>query len=262
MQIVFVPHGGGPLPLLGEPGHRVMVDFMTELPVQLTKPEAIIVVSAHWEERSATVLGAERPPMLYDYYGFPKEAYEIVYPAPGHPTLAKRLAGLLAANDIPARVDVERGFDHGTYIPLKLIYPEAEIPTIQLSLVGGLEPGVHIAIGKTLRALVDENILVLGSGFSFHNQRAFFGGNSDGADPQNDAFQDWLIETCTGSLSQREREDRLMDWEQAPGARYCHPREEHLLPLHVCFGATQGSAEVVFDGEILGKRGVGFLWKS
>jgi len=262
MQIVFVPHGGGPFPLMDEPGHRAMVEFMTKLPAQLTKPEAIIVVSAHWEERAATVLGAERPPMLYDYHGFPPEAYEIVYPAPGHPALAKRLARLLAKNNIPARIDVERGFDHGTFVPLKLMYPDAEIPTIQLSLVTGLEPGVHMAIGKALRSLSDENILVLGSGFSFHNQRAFFGGNGDGPDPQNDAFQDWLIETCSGTLSQSDREKRLLAWEQATSARYCHPREEHLLPLHVCFGAAQGHAEVVFDDKIIGKRGVGFLWKS
>ncbi len=261
MEIVYVPHGGGPLPLLGEPGHRAMVEFMTRLPARLTKPEAIIVVSAHWEERSATVLGADHPPMLYDYYGFPPEAYEITYPAPGHPALAERLAGLLAENDIPARVDAERGFDHGTYIPLKLMYPDAEIPTIQVSLVAGLNPEIHLAMGKTLRALRDENILLLGSGFSFHNQRAFFGGKGDGSDPQNDAFQDWLIETCTGSLSQREREKRLAAWEQAPGARYCHPREEHLLPLHVCFGAAHGPAEVVFDDKIVGKRGIGLLWR-
>lgn len=261
MQIVFVPHGGGPLPLMGEPGHRAMVEFMTALPAQLPRPEAIIVVSAHWEERVATVLGAEHPPMLYDYYGFPPETYEITYPAPGHPALAKRVAALLSANKLPTHIDVERGFDHGTFVPLKLMYPDAEIPTIQLSLVAGLNPEIHLAMGRALRSLCDENILVLGSGFSFHNQRAFFGGNGDGSDPQNDAFQDWLIETCAGPLSHSERENRLLAWEQAPGARYCHPREEHLLPLHVCFGAAQGTADVVFDDKIVGKRGIGFLWK-
>jgi len=259
-QIVYFPHGGGPLPILGDPGHQAMVDFMTQLPSQLTRPDAILVISAHWEESVATVLGAQHPPMFYDYYGFPAEAYQITYPAPGHPALAERIAGLLETGGIPSRIDQQRGYDHGLFIPLKLMYPEADIPCLQLSLLRGLDPAAHIALGKALRALLDENILVLGSGFSFHNQRAFFGRALGAPDPANDAFQDWLIETCTGPLTEAERERRLIEWERAPNARYCHPREEHLLPLHVCQGLAGGRAELVFDGQILGKRGVAFLW--
>jgi len=259
-QVVYFSHGGGPLPILGDPGHKAMVDFMTRLPLQLTKPDAILVVSAHWEESAATLLGAQNPPMFYDYYGFPREAYNITYPAPGHPALAERIAGLLKKNNIPARIDPKRGFDHGSFIPLKLMYPEADIPTIQLSLLRGLNPAAHIALGKALRELMDENILVIGSGFSFHNQNAFFGQALGAPDPANDAFQNWLIETCAGPVSQPEREQRLIAWEKAPSARYCHPREEHLLPLHVCLGMAGKPAKVIFDDQILGKRGVGFLW--
>jgi len=108
---------------------------------------------------------------------------------------------------------------------------------------------------------MSENILVIGSGFSFHNMNAFFNGRQGSPDPANDAFQDWLIETCTDATPQAEREQRLSEWEKAPAARYCHPREEHLLPLHVCAGMAGAPAEVVFDDQILGKRGVAFFWR-
>jgi 4,5-DOPA dioxygenase extradiol len=259
-QIVYFSHGGGPLPILGDPGHQAMVDFIRRLPAQLTRPDAILVVSAHWEESVATMLGAPNPPMLYDYYGFPQESYEVTYPAPGHPDLTERIAGLLEENRIPVRIDTRRGFDHGLFIPLKLMYPEADIPSLQLSLLHGLDPAAHIVLGKALRELLGENILVIGSGFSFHNQNAFFERASGAPDPANDAFHTWLIETCTGPLSQAGREQSLIAWEKAPSARYCHPREEHLLPLHVCVGMAGNPAETVFDDQILGKRGVAFLW--
>ena len=259
-QVIYLSHGGGPLPILGDPGHQAMVEFMTALPAQLRKPDAILVISAHWEENQATILGASNPPIYHDYYGFPQEAYEITYPASGHPELAKKIAFLLEKNNISSRIDVERGFDHGVFIPLKLMYPEADIPVTQLSLLHGLDAAAHIALGKAIDELMEENILIIGSGFSFHNQNAFFGNKPGSADPANDAFQDWLIETCTSSLSQEERETRLLEWEKAPAARYCHPRAEHLLPLHLCIGMAKSPAKVVFDDQILEKRGVAFLW--
>ena len=259
-QIVYFSHGGGPLPILGDPGHKAMVDFMVKLPSQLKKPDFILVVSAHWEESAATLLGATNPPMFYDYYGFPDAAYEITYPAPGSPELAGRIAGLLSENHIPARIDLQRGFDHGLFIPLKLMYPEADIPCLQLSLLRGLNAEAHIALGKALRGLAGMNILVVGSGFSFHNMRAFSWQSIGAPDPANDAFQNWLIEVCSGPLSQSEREQRLIEWEKAPSARYCHPREEHLLPLHVCLAMADRPARLIFDDRILGKRAVAFLW--
>jgi 4,5-DOPA dioxygenase extradiol len=259
-QIVYLSHGGGPLPILGDPGHRAMVDFMVRLPEQLRKPESVLVISAHWEENAATLLGADAPPLFYDYYGFPQEAYALTYPAPGNPGLAHRIAGLLQQNEIPTRIDARRGFDHGLFIPLKLMYPEAQIPCLQLSLIRGLNPAVHAALGAALRDLKGENILVIGSGFSFHNLGAFSWGADHAPDGANDGFQDWLVETCTGLLPQTEREYRLTHWEEAPSARYCHPREEHLLPLHVCVGMADGPGATIFDDYIAGKRSVAFLW--
>ena len=259
-QVVYFSHGGGPLPILGDPGHRAMVEFMTRLPDQLRRPQAILVISAHWEESAGTLLGAAQPPMFYDYYGFPPEAYQITYPAPGSPGLAQRVAGLLEENGLPARIDPQRGFDHGLFIPLKLMYPQADIPSIQLSLLRGLDPAAHLALGKALRGLIQEDILVIGSGFSFHNLRVFSWQGLSAPDPANDAFQDWLIEVCAGPLAPSEREQRLLEWEKAPSARYCHPREEHLLPLHVCAGLANKPAQLIFDNRILGKRGVAFLW--
>ena len=259
-QIVYFSHGGGPLPILGDASHQAMLEFMRRLPSQLTVPESILVVSAHWEEPEATLMGAQRPAMFYDYYGFPAEAYEITYPAPGSPELAERIAGLLEKNGIPARIDPQRGFDHGLFIPLKLMYPAADIPALQLSLIRGLDPGAHIALGKALRELNQENLLVIGSGFSFHNLRAFAWEGTGAPDPANDLFQNWLIEVCTAPLSQSEREERLSEWQRAPSARYCHPREEHLLPLHVCLGMAGKPGKLVFDDQILGKRAVAFAW--
>jgi len=259
-QIVYFSHGGGPLPILGDAGHKAMVDFMTRLPSQLNKPDFILVISAHYEETTATLLGAQKPPMFYDYYGFPDQAYEITYPAPGSPEYANRIAGLLKQNNIAAQIDPQRGFDHGLFIPLKLMYPQADIPCLQLSLLRGLDPGAHIALGKALRGFQNGNILVIGSGFSFHNLRAFSWQDIGAPDQANEAFQNWLIEGCTGAMPQPEREQRLIEWEKAPSARYCHPREEHLLPLHVCLGLADKPAKLIFDDQILGKRSVAFLW--
>ena len=259
-QIIYFSHGGGPLPILGDATHAAMVAFMRQLPSRLSKPEAVLVISAHWEQNVATLLGAQSPAMLYDYYGFPDEAYEIVYPAPGSPDLAERIARLLNYNDIPTRIDIERGFDHGLFIPLRLMYPDADIPALQLSLLLGLDPKAHIALGKGLRGLMSENVLVIGSGFSFHNMEAFSWQGEEVPDQANDSFQNWLVDVCAGPISQAERERLLNNWQKAPSARYCHPREEHLLPLHVCAGLANKAAEVIFDDYILGKRAVAFLW--
>ena len=259
-QVVYFSHGGGPLPILGDSSHKAMVDFMLQLPAQLRHPDAILVISAHWEESVATLLGAHSPPMLYDYYGFPDQAYEITYSAPGSPDFANRIAVLLHKNNIPVQIDPQRGFDHGLFIPLKLMYPHADIPSLQLSLLRGLSPAAHIALGKALRELNQENILVVGSGFSFHNMGAFSWQGINAPDSANDVFQNWLIEVCAGQIPQSEREQRLIDWDKAPSARYCHPREEHLLPLHVCIGMAAKQAKLVFDDHLLGKRGVAFLW--
>ena len=259
-QLVYLSHGGGPLPILGDPGHAAMIEFMKRLGAQLPRPSRILVVSAHWEERVATVQGAAVPEMYYDYYGFPPESYEITYPAPGSPDLATRIARLLADSGIDCAVDPERGFDHGLFIPLMMMCPEADIPSLQLSLLRGLDPRAHIELGRALAGLMPDDLLVVGSGFSFHNMAAFDFRMLNAPDARNDTFQDWLIEVGTGATSQAERERQLVDWESAPSARYCHPREEHLLPLHVCVGMAGRPGEVAFDDYIAGKRAVALLW--
>ncbi len=259
-QIVYFSHGGGPLPLLNDPSHYRMNNFMESLPSLIRRPEAIVVVSAHWEENEVTVQSGESPAMLYDYYGFPKETYEIQYPAKGEPKLAAKILDTLKINNIPCKADNERGFDHGLFIPLMMMYPKADIPCFQVSLLHSLNEEEHINLGKALSSLKDENVLIIGSGFSFHNMMQFSFKDKD-QDTRNEAFQDWLIEICTSDITQETREEKMIHWTSAPNARYCHPRSEHLLPLHVCVGAAGRKAELVFDNYIAGKRAVAFLWR-
>lgn len=258
--ILYLPHGGGPLPLLGDVGHQEMVDFLITITPSLGRPAAIVVISAHWEESQVSITGGEMPPLIYDYYGFPDEAYEIEYPAPGQPELAQRIYRLLQGNGVDARLDNKRGFDHGVFVPLKIMFPEADIPCVQVSLLNGLDPQSHIQIGKALSDLRDENVLIIGSGLSFHNMRAF-SRPGDAPDEKNEGFERWLIDVCTGdAITAKQREQNLVSWVDAPFARYCHPREEHLLPLHVCYGCSDSAAKLVFDGCVLGKRTSAYLW--
>lgn len=259
--VLYIPHGGGPLPLLGDPDHQLLVDFLQQIPSRLARPTAIVVISAHWEEEQATLTSGATPGLLYDYYGFPEESYRIQYPASGAPELAARIGAMLQAAGMDVRLDDQRGFDHGLFVPLKIMYPRAAIPCVQLSLLASLDPRAHLALGRALAPLRHEDILIIGSGFSFHNLRAFFASPPGMPDQSNHAFSEWLIATCTAEqLTVVEREERLAAWEKAPQARYCHPREEHLLPLHVCFGMAQEKARLVFDQEVLGKRACAFLW--
>ena len=260
-DVLFVSHGGGPMPLLGDPGHQDMVDRLTELAADLRKPSAILVISAHWEEAIPTITSGTTPSLIYDYYGFPSEAYKIEYPCPGEPVLAQQVAQALDQAGIQARLDDQRGLDHGAFVPFKLMYPEAKIPCIQLSLVNTLDASTHLAIGRALQALDYDNLLVLGSGFSFHNMRAFFAAQTPEIQARNLAFEDWLEQTCSdSSLSEPERAKRLADWEQAPHARFCHPREEHLLPLHVCYGLANKASDRHIAATILGKQSGMFYW--
>lgn len=261
-RALYIPHGGGPLPLLGDPGHAELAQRLRELGRDLGRPAAILVISAHWEESEVRVTSRPAPGLLYDYYGFPEEAYRIRYPVPGDPALAGRVLKALAAGGIPARPEEERGLDHGVFVPLALMYPEADIPCVQVSLIRGLDPGAHLELGRALAALGGEDLLILGSGFSFHNIREFFSSAAGIADPRNEAFQAWLSETCgSEGLPAVERDRRLAEWERAPHARYCHPREEHLLPLHVCAGFGGRPASRSWSWTVLGKRASAFLWE-
>ena len=261
-QILYIPHGGGPLPLLGEPSHQRLVDFLSTLSARLRSPRAIVLISAHWEATRPALTAAAQPDLFYDYYGFPPESYRITYPAPGAPELARTIHGLLAEAGLEPTLDQERGFDHGMFIPLKLIFPQATIPCVQLSLLEGLSARAHLDLGHALASLREEPLLIIGSGFSFHNMRAFFSADTDGRDAQAELFNEWLIDTCTSpAYRPEERERRLVQWQLAPHARYCHPREEHLLPLHVCYGIAETGAEVVFNDQVIGKQTCGLLWE-
>lgn len=260
-KALFLSHGGGPLPLLGDANHREMVACLQQIAALIPKPAAIVVVSAHWEERVPTITAGANPALIYDYYGFPPESYEIRYPCPGYPALAQKLKDLLSAAGIAAQLDAQRGFDHGLFVPLKIMYPAADIPCVQLSLVHTLNAAEHIAIGRALQTLRNENVLLIGSGFSFHNMKAFFTAETAQSRHLNQAFEDWLLTICASAdYAEPERAQLLSRWTEAPGARFCHPREEHLLPLHVCYGLAQAPCKKCFELEILHKKTSMYLW--
>jgi len=260
-KVLFLSHGGGPLPLLGDAAHADMLTLIEHIRQRIEKPQAIILVSAHWEESVATLTSGANPPLFYDYYGFPPESYELTYPAPGNPMLAEKIHASLQAAGIEASLDSARGFDHGLFVPLKLLLPDADVPCVELSLLSSLDAAQHILLGRALAEHAGKDALVVGSGFTFHNMHAFFASPPEQANTLNRAFDTWLTETlCSAELSEQQREQRLIAWERAPGARFCHPREEHLLPLHVCYGAAGGPPIEAWSIEVIGKRTGFFLW--
>lgn len=260
MSIIYFSHGGGPLPILKDPSHAKMIEFMKNLPSKIRRPEAIVVFSAHWEENVVTIQSGGQPAILYDYYGFPEAAYHIQYPCQGNPSLAGEISELLTRHGVQNRLDEQRPYDHGSYIPLIMMYPDADIPVLQISLHHNLQPLTHLKIGQALRPLLAKNILFIGSGFSYHNLMRFDFSVRIKDDPLNNEFQDNLIDICSKDKDEADRWRQLVNWQEIPGARYCHPREEHLLPLMVCVGLSAAQAEKVFDDYILGKRATAFLW--
>jgi aromatic ring-opening dioxygenase catalytic subunit (LigB family) len=221
------------------------------------RPKAVVVISGHWEERLPTVSTAAAPPMLFDYYGFPAHTYELKYPAPGAPDVAEKVRALLTGAGIDTATDAERGFDHGVFVPFLIIDPEAHIPVVMLSLQQNLDPAFHIAVGRAIAPLRDDGVLIVGSGNSFHNLRAFFDGKDSAASA---AFDAWLDETISGTDHAR-RNAGLEQWAKAPHARDCHPREEHLLPLMVAAGAgLDDIGRRVYHDTIGGKLASGFAF--
>jgi aromatic ring-opening dioxygenase catalytic subunit (LigB family) len=251
---IYLPHGGGPCFFMdwtmGPPDTwDRMAQWLRELPASLPEvPAGLLVVSAHWEEPVATVTSASSTPLLYDYYGFPPQTYELKWPAPGSPDLAARVRSLLGHAGIDSASEAARGFDHGVFIPLKVAYPDPRIPTVQLSLRAGLDPAEHLAMGRALAPLRDEGILIVGSGMSYHNMRGFM-------DPRTRdvsvVFDDWLAGAVTAPPD--ERDSSLVHWARGPSARQCHPREEHLLPLMLAAGAAGADrGQRVFRDEVMG----------
>lgn len=261
--VLFLSHGGGPMPLLGDAGHADMVAALKRISTLIAKPSAILVVSAHWEASRPTLTSSPNPPLIYDYYGFPASSYEIRYPVLGAPALARKLYEGLSEQGMAAELDSQRGFDHGVFVPLKLMYPDADIPCVQLSLLDSLDPQAHIRLGEVIASVEHEGLLVIGSGFSFHNMKAFFAANTAESQARNESFEAWLSDTCANpSISESDRTHRLLHWDEAPAARYCHPREEHLLPLLVCYGVAKRACHQVFKQTILNKQASAYLWEG
>lgn len=222
------------------------------IPAQLPeKPRAIVVVTAHWEEAAFTVSSAPKHDLYYDYYGFPPHTYRLQYDAVGDVALAKQIQELAKAQGIVCAADAKRGWDHGVFIPLKVIYPDADIPVVALSLKAGLDAQEHLAMGRVLQSLREQGVLILGSGASFHNLRALFSGNPKAVEGAR-AFDAWLSDAVTRADA-KEREALLAQWHTAPHAKEAHPREEHLLPLMTLIG-TAGEGRVTRDwhGDAMG----------
>lgn len=258
MPTMFIPHGGGPCFFMDwDPPDAWdnMAAYLRRLPEDLgRKPSAMVVISGHWEEPVFTVQTNPAPPLLFDYFGFPPHTYELEYAAPGSPELASRVGALLAEGGFQTNTDAERGFDHGVFIPLKLTFPEADIPIVQLSLRADLDPAAHIAAGEALQPLRDDGVLILGSGMTYHNMQTMMqnlragGGEAPGAD----TFDKWLTEAVTDP-DHRERNRKLTQWVEAPCARDAHPREEHFVPLHVVAGAAGSDiGRKTLEDEVLG----------
>jgi aromatic ring-opening dioxygenase catalytic subunit (LigB family) len=235
---IFLPHGGGPCFFMDwtwGPADTwdATKQFLEGLAATLPQPpKAMVVVSGHWEEPAFTASAAPRPQLIFDYSGFPEHTYRLTWPAPGDPDLAKRVAELLAGAGLPAAVSPTRGFDHGVFVPLKVVLPQAEIPVVTLSLAASLDPALHLAAGRALAPLRDEGVLIVASGMSFHNLRGYF--RAETAERAR-AFDQWLTSAVESPAD--ERDALLTGWRQAPFAAYCHPREEHLIPLMVAAGA-------------------------
>jgi aromatic ring-opening dioxygenase catalytic subunit (LigB family) len=254
----YIPHGGGPWPFMPERAAQLgdLTAFLNGLLADAgTTPRAILVISGHWEEPVPTVTSRSDYSMFYDYYGFPEHTYALQYPAPGSPEVAARALEALAAAGIPTAVEQTRGYDHGVFVPFMLIDPAATIPIVTLSLVAGLDPAQHIAVGRALAPLRREGILIVGSGQSFHNLRVLYCGADVLA--RSRRFDAWLDEAVTGDPALRDQ--RLAAWATAPEARFAHPREEHLLPLMVAAGAGEGeAARRVYSNDIMGAATSGF----
>lgn len=244
----FIPHGGGPCFFMPDPAKRWagMESFLRSLPSRLAHaPAAILVVSAHWETEGFKITGGSGLPLIYDYYGFPPETYTIQYDAPGAPALAAKIAALLSAIGLPVELNPQRGFDHGVFVPMKVAFPEAVIPIVEMSVERNLDPALHIQAGRALASLRDNGVLIIGSGMSFHDLKAF--GDSRFTLLSQD-FDHWLESTLTQNGAVRA--ERLERWSEAPGAQAAHPTCEHLIPLMVAAGASDGPGEKIY-GEIV-----------
>ncbi|NLY64331.1 MAG: dioxygenase [Alcaligenaceae bacterium] len=236
MPSYFISHGGGPWPYIQEwdEQYKALRESLEHMPAELPeKPKAILMVSAHWIGPEILIMGNEKPGMYYDYYGFPEHTYHIHYNAPGEPGLAARVQTMLSEAGFETKIDLDRGFDHGAFVPLAVAFPEADIPVVQVSINRNYDPAYHVRMGQALAALRDEGVLIIGSGLSYHNLRLL---GPAGKEPSAQ-FDQWLQTAIIGKTL-AERSQALEQWEQAPSARLAHAQEDHLIPLMVAVGAA------------------------
>jgi aromatic ring-opening dioxygenase catalytic subunit (LigB family) len=237
LPVLFLSHGGGPWPYV-DALKQMYVKTEKELrglPERLpARPKAVLVISGHWETPQFSVSTGARPPMEYDYSGFPPHTYQIRYQAPGDPELAGHTRRLLDGAGIESTPDARRGFDHGVFVPLALMYPNADMPIVMVSIKSSYDPAEHLALGQALAPLREEGVLIIGSGLNYHNMQGF-GRDSSTADAES--FTRYLSEAIA-LKDTRERDTKLLHWESAPRARLAHPREDHLMPLLACAGAA------------------------
>lgn len=241
MPTYFISHGGGPWPWIPQmrtefaPLEESLAAIPGELP---ERPTAILMISGHWEGADFAVMHSPHPPMVYDYGGFPPHTYEIVYPAPGAPDLAEHTTRLISAAGLPASLDDRQGFDHGAFVPAHVMYPDADVPLYQVSMRAHYDPAEHFALGRALAPLREEGVLIVGSGLSYHNLSLF----GPGARAASEAFDAWLSDTL--AAEPQDRTNALLRWESAPGARTCHTREDHLVPLFSALGAAEDACAI------------------
>jgi 4,5-DOPA dioxygenase extradiol len=254
MPTVFLAHGGGPLPLLNDKSHKEMVNKSKELAKLIPKPKAILIISAHWEEKEFTILETTNPDLLFDYYGFPDESYSYKYPAPLAKDVNSKLKEIFSKAGVKLNSETNRGFDHGVFVPLLLMYPNADIPISQISLKSSLDAETHFKMGNLISSIRDDGVLIFASGMSFHNMSGFFNPSKEIKDG-NIKFHEYLKDSLTNKdLDQAKREKNLINWKNSPNnsGKLCHPREEHLIPMYVAAGAASGKIPNLQEFELMG----------
>ncbi len=245
---LYISHGSPMLAL--EPG--ASGPALARLAAALPKPKAIVIVSAHWESSELLVSGNPQPETWHDFGGFPQALFEVQYPAPGNPQLAAEVVELLKADGLPARIDSQRPFDHGVWVPLSLMYPQADIPVVQVSLPTRGGPALQTRVGHALASLREHGVLLIGSGSITHNLRELdWHAGPESVEPWARAFRDWMIEKLEAN-----DEAALHDYrQQAPNAVRNHPSDEHLLPLYFA-RAAGGEFSIVHQGFTMGALGM------
>lgn len=270
-SVVMACHGGGPMPVLGDPGHKELIQSMrSHIPKILrlgtpAAPRAIVVVTAHWSASQPTISNAESHSLLYDYGGFPKEAYALKYPAPGSPQVADEVAAVLREAGFEPKMDGKRGWDHGVFIPMLLINPQADIPIVQLSVLNSASPAEHFRMGQALGKLRDSNVAILGSGMpTMHNLPAMFSAQAGdgGFRKRNKEWSDRLNAAVSIEKSE-ERGKALEGWRDWIGSKEAHPvgGEEHFLPLIVCAGAGGDGKGGAFSNHLMGFDHWSYYWE-